>query len=219
MAKEKFFSVNGECFDKKGAKHVVTIVGRLRYGAQSLRTVKEDKDFFIYAKHPDIKQKELTMAISICHPLDEFDKDYGIKLAKSRIKHGNVLGTLYTFEPLMMTELSVMAELTLKLDFILKHIERYLPEGEMKDEELVASYKAEDGCYNMEGAKTEDIVRIADLMGEDEKISLGNGATLTKSEINDVLKKAVAAMVEEKVLTPEAEAPAPEEAPAEATAN
>jgi len=69
----------------------------------------------------------LTIGMSICHPYDKFDEEIGIKVAKSRIEKGDVLGTLETSDVTMLTKDAIMAELMVKLNHVMGHIDQYLP--------------------------------------------------------------------------------------------
>ena len=65
--------------------------------------------------------------MSICHPLDTFDEEIGVEVAKSRIKNGLVLGSVETNDVTMLTEDAIFAELMTKLNWIMDNIEDYLP--------------------------------------------------------------------------------------------
>jgi hypothetical protein len=118
-----------------GKNHVVTVVGKL----ENRRKRKEFKEPFpvdlengsvvdgqlVYSRK--LFNRKLTLGMSICHPLDRFDEEKGVEVAKSRINNGYVLGELETSDVSMLTEDAVMAELLVKLQHITENIDDYLP--------------------------------------------------------------------------------------------
>ena len=68
----------------------------------------------------------MTVGVSICHPTDEFNEEFGIELAKARIELGKDSGSVYTNNVTMLTDDLVMAELVGKLSFICNNIENYI---------------------------------------------------------------------------------------------
>ena len=73
-----------------------------------------------------ILTRRLTLGVSICHPLDEFDKEKGEEIAKSRINRGEAIGSLETNDVTMLTEDAIMAEIFTKLMYITKNIDEYI---------------------------------------------------------------------------------------------
>jgi hypothetical protein len=118
-----------------GKNHVVTVVGKL----ENRRKRKEFKEPFpvdlengsvvdgqlVYSRK--LFNRKLTLGMSICHPLDRFDEEKGVEVAKSRINNGYILGELETSDVSMLTEDAVMAELLVKLQHITENIDDYLP--------------------------------------------------------------------------------------------
>jgi hypothetical protein len=118
-----------------GKSHVVTVVGKL----ENRRKRKEFKEPFpvdlengsvvdgqlVYSRK--LFNRKLTLGMSICHPLDRFDEEKGVEVAKSRINNGYVLGELETSDVSMLTEDAVMAELLVKLQHITENIDDFLP--------------------------------------------------------------------------------------------
>ena len=92
--KAKIYSTTKEVVDKEGGKHVITVVGSLTKRRRKIDHIKDD--YVEIGKKSVLKgtlsfkekriDKQLTMAMSICHPHDTFDKEVGIKLATSRLK-------------------------------------------------------------------------------------------------------------------------------------
>jgi hypothetical protein len=66
--------------------------------------------------------------VSICHPLDKFDEEVGINIAKGRIERGQDLGQLETSNVTMLTEDAIMAEILVKLNHIVNNIDEYITE-------------------------------------------------------------------------------------------
>ena len=133
--KTKFFHLYGTATAADGTNHVVTIVGKLvqsrkktefkervpieiRPGAYVNGELKFDKKLF---------NRKLTLGLSICHPYDVFDVEKGVEIAKSRIERGETLGSLETSSITMLTDDAVQAELFVKLQWVIDHIDDYLP--------------------------------------------------------------------------------------------
>ena len=70
--------------------------------------------------------RTLTVGVSICHPSDEFDEEFGVELAKARIEKGDDAGTIETNDVTMLTEDLIMAELVGKLSYICNNIDDYI---------------------------------------------------------------------------------------------
>ena len=64
--------------------------------------------------------------MSICHPLDEFDEEVGIDIAKKRIERGEDLGSIETSDVTMLTEDAIMGELIVKLNHIVETIDEHV---------------------------------------------------------------------------------------------
>lgn len=135
MGKIKYFHVYGKTTTDDGQTHVVTIVGKL----EQKRKRTEIKEKFNLEIKPnsfvdaEMKYKikhlnrKLTLGMSICHPLDNFDEEVGVEIAKKRIEKGLVLGSLETHDVTMLTEDAILAELIVKLNHVIGNIEEYLP--------------------------------------------------------------------------------------------
>lgn len=141
MSKPKFHSVYSKAVDSNGNTHYVTIVAKVEQGnerflnnietkfATGIDQYKEcvisftDKRFY----------RTLTLAASICCPQDKFNKEEGIKIAKRRIKNGDILGKLTTNNITMLTEDAVKAEMLVKLTHIVTNIDDYFPLEENKE--------------------------------------------------------------------------------------
>ena len=135
--KTKYYHVFGRVKDKEGQEHVVTVVGKF----EQTRKQEEVKEVVDVETLPNVfvkgdltykvKQlkRKLTLGVSICHPLDDFDEEVGVEIAKKRIENCQDVGYLETSNVTMLTEDAIMAELVVKLNYILGHIEDYLPKN------------------------------------------------------------------------------------------
>lgn len=131
----KYYHLYGNAVDSIGENHVVTVVGKLEQGSEKVSVVgglraKVSKTSVIdgIVIYPAKKlQKKLTIGMAICHPTDEFDEEYGVKVAKSRIKDGRDIGSIYTNDITMLTEDAIMSELLVKLQHVIENIDDYIP--------------------------------------------------------------------------------------------
>ena len=125
--KTKIFSLYGNATAADGKNHVVTIVGKLETG----RKPKEFKEnAFINGELKFTRKvftRKLTLGMSICHPLDTFDEQVGIDVAKARIERGDTLGSLQTNSVTMLTDDAVLAEVLVKLQYVIDNIDDFLP--------------------------------------------------------------------------------------------
>lgn len=132
--KTKYYNLHAECEDKKGEKHVVTVVGKF---TQEYVQKEVNQDVPVEVKPGSVIKgkltynrktlhRALTVGVSICHPMDEFDEEFGIELAKARIERGEDAGTIETNDVTMITEDLIMAELVGKLSFICNNIDEYI---------------------------------------------------------------------------------------------
>jgi hypothetical protein len=134
--KVKYFNVYAPCEDSEGGKHVVTVVGKFTQDRR--REVVIDKvpvevkdgsfvDGTLFYQSNKLLKRKLTLGMSICHPLDKFDEEVGIDIAKKRIERGEDLGSIETSDVTMLTEDAIMGELIVKLNHIVENIENFLP--------------------------------------------------------------------------------------------
>lgn len=135
MSRVKYYHVYGKVKDADGNRHVVTIVGKL----EQTRVNKEFTEVVDVETRPTcfvqgelkykakVMNRKLTLGLSICHPLDTFDEEVGVEIAKSRIENGYDLGSLETSNVTMLTEDAIIAELVTKLNYVMEHIEDFLP--------------------------------------------------------------------------------------------
>jgi len=136
MSKIKYFHLYGNAEGADGKNHVVTVVGKLEQGKKTVEftenvpiEVKENSYVNGELKYSRrIMNRKLTIGASICHPLDRFDLEKGIEIAKARIEKGNDLGVLETSSVTMLTDDAIMAELLVKLQYMINNIDEYLPE-------------------------------------------------------------------------------------------
>lgn len=136
MSKIEFYHLYAKAASKDGSNHIVTVVGKLEKTREPVE-FKEDVPVeykpgaFVdgelrYTKK--VFKRKLTLGLSICHPLDRFDEEVGVEIAKGRIERGETLGSLETTSVTMLTEDAVQAELLVKLQYIVDNIDEYLPE-------------------------------------------------------------------------------------------
>lgn len=134
MSKIKFYHLYSQCKDSDGQSHYVTVVGKFtqNYVPKEITeevpvevkpgTVVKGKLTF----NKRTLHRTLTVGVSICHPSDEFDEEFGVELAKARIEKGQDAGTIETNDVTMITEDLIMAELLGKLSYICNNIENYI---------------------------------------------------------------------------------------------
>ena len=134
MSKVKFFNLHADAYDEDGEKHVVTVVGKL---TQNYVPKEIEQEVPVEVKPGTVVKgkltynkrtlhRVLTVGVSICHPLDEFDEEFGKELAKARIEKGEDAGTIETNDVTMLTEDLIMAELLGKLTYICNNIDDYI---------------------------------------------------------------------------------------------
>lgn len=132
--KEKFYSLHADAYDGEGVKHVVTVVGKF---TQNYIPKEVTQEVPVEVKPGSVVKgkltfnkrtlhRTLTVGISICHPLDEFDEEFGIELAKARIEKGQDAGTIETNDVTMLTEDLIMCELIGKVTYVVNNIDDYL---------------------------------------------------------------------------------------------
>jgi len=134
MSKIKYYHLYAVAKDKDGAEHYVTVVGKFTQNyipkpitqevpveVKPGTTVNGKLTFNKRTLH-----RTLTVGVSICHPADEFDEEFGVELAKARIERGQDAGKIETNNVTMITEDLIMAELLGKLSFICKNIQNYI---------------------------------------------------------------------------------------------
>ncbi len=134
MSKVKHFSLWAEARDANGEKHYVTVVGKFTQNYVPKEITQEvpvevKPGTIVNGKLTYNKRtlhRVLTVGVSICHPLDEFDEEFGKELAKARIEKGEDAGTIETNDVTMLTEDLIMAELLGKLTYIVNNINDYI---------------------------------------------------------------------------------------------
>lgn len=73
-----------------------------------------------------VRQKKLTIGLSICHPADDFDIEKGIEIAKSRAKK-QPIGSISTTDWNMLQDDMCMGILLVQLAHVSENIDKYLP--------------------------------------------------------------------------------------------
>ena len=138
MSKSKYYHVFGRTTASDGKERVVTIVGKFEQSRKP-REITETVDVetlkggFVQC---ELKYKlktlnrKLTLGMSICHPLDKFDEEVGVEIAKSRINKGINLGSIETSDVTMLTEDAIFAEMVTKLNHVLESINEFVVEDD-----------------------------------------------------------------------------------------
>ena len=225
MAKKKFYSVHGECTDKLGYKHTITLVGQLEQ-VKELQLDTKERGRCLISTTTTVKKRRLTIGMAICHRFDTFDKEVGENLAKRRIRHHEDIGYIETEKNRMLTDDAIMAQLLVNLSYISDHIDWYLPEGSLDEsEETIERFRREDGMYDLSGANADEIIEVANIIGDEDRIIVGEGRVVTKADIAKAMRDAMEGLANpapaEAPLPTEADAPAEpadEQATAEAAA-
>lgn len=134
--KTKYYHAWAKATSNNGEEHYVTVVGKF----EQSRKEKIVQDVVPVETKPNtivdgiltygVKNlnRKLTLGVSICHPLDKFDEEVGINIAKGRIERGQDLGQLETSNVTMLTEDAIMAEILVKLNHIVNNIDEYISE-------------------------------------------------------------------------------------------
>ena len=136
MAKEKFYHAWAKATSNNGDEHYVTVVGKFEQSrkeeiVQDVVPVETKPNTIvdgILTYGVKNLNRKLTLGVSICHPLDKFDEEVGINIAKGRIARGQDLGQLETSNVTMLTEDAIMAEILDKLNHICQNIDEYISE-------------------------------------------------------------------------------------------
>lgn len=134
MAKLKYYHLWAEALDANGEKHYVTVVGKFE---QNYVPKEVSQEVPVEVKPGSVVKgkltfnkrtlhRVLTVGVSICHPLDEFDEEFGVELAKARIERGEDAGSVETNSVTMLTDDLIMAELLGKLTYITNNIDDYI---------------------------------------------------------------------------------------------
>ena len=136
MSRVKYYHAWAKATSSNGDEHYVTVVGKF----EQSRKEKIVQDVVPVETKPNtivdgiltygVKNlnRKLTLGVSICHPLDKFDEEVGIKIAKGRIERGQDLGQLETSNVTLLTEDAIMAEILVKLNHICQNVDEYISE-------------------------------------------------------------------------------------------
>ena len=135
MSKVKYYHAWAKATSSNGDEHYVTVVGKFEQSrkeeiVQDVVPVETKPNTIvdgILTYGVKNLNRKLTLGVSICHPLDKFDEEVGINIAKGRIARGQDLGQLETSNVTMLTEDAIMAEILVKLNHIVENIDDFLP--------------------------------------------------------------------------------------------
>lgn len=133
--KEKYFSAYKKAYDKQGEVHYVTVVAEIKNFKKRV-----DKDIELsgevsgYGKltnsqatlHLEVPTRKVTFSYAICSPCDKFSEEKGIKIATSRIKRNETIGSLETSELFSLGYSEVSALIKAKLDAISESIDKII---------------------------------------------------------------------------------------------
>ena len=135
MSRVKYYHAWAKATSSNGDEHYVTVVGKFEQSrkeeiVQDVVPVETKPNTIvdgILTYGVKNLNRKLTLGVSICHPLDKFDEEVGINIAKGRIARGQDLGQLETSNVTMLTEDAIMAEIIVKLNHIVENIDEFLP--------------------------------------------------------------------------------------------
>jgi hypothetical protein len=136
MSRVKYYHAWAKATSSNGDEHYVTVVGKFEQSrkeeiVQDVVPVETKPNTIvdgILTYGVKNLNRKLTLGVSICHPLDKFDEEVGINIAKGRIARGQDLGQLETSNVTMLTEDAIMAEILVKLNHIVNNIDEYITE-------------------------------------------------------------------------------------------
>ena len=136
MSRVKYYHAWAKATSSNGDEHYVTVVGKFEQSrkeeiVQDVVPVETKPNTIvdgILTYGVKNLNRKLTLGVSICHPLDKFDEEVGINIAKGRIARGQDLGQLETSNVTMLTEDAIMAEILDKLNHIVENIDEYISE-------------------------------------------------------------------------------------------
>jgi hypothetical protein len=136
MSRVKYYHAWAKATSSNGDEHYVTVVGKFEQSrkeeiVQDVVPVETKPNTIvdgILTYGVKNLNRKLTLGVSICHPLDKFDEEVGINIAKGRIARGQDLGQLETSNVTMLTEDAIMAEILVKLNHICQNIDEYISE-------------------------------------------------------------------------------------------
>lgn len=136
MSRVKYYHAWAKATSSNGDEHYVTVVGKFEQSrkeeiVQDVVPVETKPNTIvdgILTYGVKNLNRKLTLGVSICHPLDKFDEEVGINIAKGRIARGQDLGQIETSNVTMLTEDAIMAEILVKLNHIVENIDEYISE-------------------------------------------------------------------------------------------
>ena len=128
--KEKFYNVSGKAVDANGETHYVTVVGKLEKFVEHYvdeTPVHNDSGsvYGVLLTNEKRKVRQMTLGYAICHPDDEFDEEFGIRLATKRIETSPV-GTLISNNVTMLNDDQNEMLILTELCHIIKNIDKYI---------------------------------------------------------------------------------------------
>lgn len=139
MSRPKFYHVYAKATDSNGENHYVTVVAKVEQGTEKFKSELNgtfmDGSYRVKSGVLSFNDKRfyrtITLGASICCPVDTFDEEKGIHIAKSRIKKGETIGSMTTHDVTMLTEDAVEAELLVKVNHIAANIDDYIADSSL----------------------------------------------------------------------------------------
>ena len=114
--------------DKKGEKHIVTVVGKY-VKKNEFTSVAEQKTVNgkdgLFVREEKKRVRQLVLAYSICHPTDTFNEAEGIRVALRRMKK-HPIGTLTTKDKTMLCKDMCNILVFNELKHIINNIDNYI---------------------------------------------------------------------------------------------
>ena len=127
--KTKYYSMFGKAIDKDGKCHMVTVVGEYQQFKEDFveeRDIKVDGEFHKVLTPIKKQKRQLKLAYSISHPDDKFDKEIGIKVAMRRLRRGEIIGELASYNFTMLNPDQIDMLLLNEVSHISKYIDTYI---------------------------------------------------------------------------------------------
>lgn len=193
--KTKYFSMYGNAVDKNGLTHVVTILGELTKTSEVNTHIEEtklvcedgtptNKVATVITPYRQLK-RTLKLSFSICNPEDTFNEEVGKTVAKRRIKHGDIIGSVTSNNITMLNDDQCNWILFGELKYITQNIDKYLPENTTDTVEEVND-TIEDDNFDAADEEETDNVETENEVEATEEDGLNDGwADMEKYKVSD----------------------------------
>ncbi len=165
--KTKYFSMYGNAVDKNGLTHVVTILGELTKTSEVNTHIEEtklvcedgtptNKVATVITPYRQLK-RTLKLSFSICNPEDTFNEEVGKAVAKRRIKHGDIIGSVTSNNITMLNDDQCNWILFGELKYVTQNIDKYLPENTTDTVEEVNDTVEDDNVDATDKEETDNV--------------------------------------------------------------